>query len=72
MIRIVEASIDEMGVVRLLEPVLLHATRRALVTILDEEEPETVYETARMSKAGLSDWNRPEEDEAWDYLQQEL
>src|SRR5205823_2291653 len=37
MIRTLEAMIDERGTVRLLEAVELPASRRALVTILDEE-----------------------------------
>ena len=34
-----EAIVDENGAVRLLEPIQLHHPRRALVTILDEEQP---------------------------------
>jgi len=37
MIQTFEAIIDEQGQVRLLETVTLPATRRALVTVLDEE-----------------------------------
>jgi len=67
MIRTVEAVIDEHGNVMLLEPVRPMSTRRALVTIL-EEEP--VAETVLLSEAALAeDWNRPEEDEAWAHLQ---
>ena len=67
MIRTVEAVIDENGNVKLLEPVRPTSVRRALVTIL-EEEP--VAETALLSEPSLAeDWNRPEEDEAWAYLQ---
>lgn len=39
--RTVEAIIDEVGNVKLLEPVNLVAPFRALVTILEGEEPET-------------------------------
>ncbi len=67
MIRTFEAIIDEKGFVRLLEPVQSSTVRRALVTIL-EEDPMT--ETALLSESALSvDWDRPEEDEAWAYLQ---
>ena len=67
MIRTVEAIIDEKGRVRLLEPFHPSTTRRALVTIL-EEDP--VAETALLSEAVLSeDWERPEEDAAWAHLQ---
>ena len=66
MIRTVEAIIDDMGRVSLLEPVHPSSARRALVTILDEHP---VAETALLSDAALDEWNRPEEDEAWAHLQ---
>lgn len=73
MIKTVEAIIDEQGQVSLLEPVRLPAVRRALVTILEEEPLPGVAETALLSEASLAkDWNRPEEDEAWAYLQSAL
>lgn len=72
MIRTVEAVIDEQGAVRLLEAVDLPTARRALVTILEEEPSLHVAETALLSGAALAeDWNRPEEDEAWSYLQRD-
>jgi hypothetical protein len=65
----VEAVIDTGGV-RLLEPVSLASPRRALVIILDEEPAALPNETALLSEAALAeDWNRPEEDAAWSYLQ---
>ena len=67
MIRTIEAEIDENGNVRLLESIAPGASRRALVVILDE--PGAGRETALLSEAALSDWNRPEEDEAWSHLQ---
>ena len=70
MIRTVEAIIDEQGNVRLLEAVRLPAVRRALVTILEDEPPVIVHETALLAEAALAaDWNRPEEDAAWSHLQ---
>lgn len=72
MIRTVEATIDEQGNVRLLEPVKLPATRRALVTILEDAPSVSVTETALLSEPALArDWNRPEEDIAWSHLQPE-
>ncbi len=68
MIQTFEAIIDEQGQVRLLETVNLPATRRALVTVLNEE-PAQVSETALLSEQALADWNRPEEDAAWSHLQ---
>jgi len=70
MIRTVEGVIDKDGIVRLLEPVPLPGARRALVMILDEEPGACANETALLSEAALAeDWNRPEEDAAWSYLQ---
>ena len=70
MIQTIEAVIDEQGNVRLLEPVRLAETRRALVTILEEHPTAGVSETALLSEQALGeDWNRPEEDEAWSHLQ---
>ncbi len=69
MIQTVEGVVSADGTVRLLETVPITEPRRVLVTILDEQP--TIYpdETARLSEAALSDWNRPEEDAAWAYLQ---
>lgn len=72
MIRTIEAVIDEQGVVRLLENVHLPSTRRALVTIFEDEPAEQTGETALLSEAALAeDWSRPEEDVAWTHLQSE-
>lgn len=71
MIRTVEAVIDENGQVRLLEMVQLPEARRALVTILEDEPVTKVSETALLSEQALAEgWSKPEEDEAWSYLQQ--
>lgn len=68
--RTVEAVIDEQGAVRLLEEIQLPESRRALVTILEQEPSEYRNETALLSEAALAeDWNRPEEDAAWAHLQ---
>jgi hypothetical protein len=70
MIRTVEAVIDIQGNVRLLESVQLPTARRALVMILEDQPVAGVSESALLSEAALAkDWNRPEEDEAWSYLQ---
>ena len=65
----VEATIDVSGNVKILQPVSITSVRRALLIILDEPSP-TIAETALLSEAALAeDWLRPEEDEAWSYLQ---
>jgi hypothetical protein len=70
MIRTVEAIIDEQGNVKLLEPVALSSTRRALVIILEDVEIVLGNETALLSESALAeDWNRPEEEAAWSHLQ---
>ena len=72
MVRTIEATIDEQGNVRLLEPVKLPSTRKALVTILEDAPSVLVNETALLSERALAkDWNRPEEDVAWSRRQPE-
>jgi hypothetical protein len=63
------AQIDSDGQIRLLEKIKLTKSRKALVTVLDEDI-ETIPESLLFSEAVLAkDWNRSEEDEAWEYLQ---
>lgn len=72
MIRTVEAVIDEDGSVRLLENVQLKASRRALVTILDEQPVQAIDDVTLLSESALAqDWDRPEEDAAWSHVQPE-
>ncbi len=73
MIQTVEAVIDKQGKVQLLQSVNLPENRRAPVTILEEKPRRfAVSETAILSEAALvEDWDRPEEDETWSYLQTE-
>lgn len=68
MLKSLEAVIDENGEVRLVKPVTLPHTCRAIVTIIQDE---SALETALLSEVSLArDWSRPEEDEAWSHLQQ--
>ncbi len=72
MLLTIEAVINERGRVRLLEPLRPGIVRRALVIVRDERPAGSGYDTARLSEAALAgDWERPEEDEAWAYLQVE-
>ena len=65
--RTVRAMVDAKGNVCLLEPIDIAVTCKALVTILDDEEPDS----ALLSEEALArDWLRPEEDEAWAHLQE--
>ena len=71
MIQTLKAVIDEHGIVRLLEDIRLPASRRALVTVLEDDPIDYQAETALLSEAALAeDWNRPEEEAAWAHLQQ--
>lgn len=69
MIRTIEAIVDVQGKVNLAEPIRLSSPRRALVTILEDEAVAPIHESALLSEPALEDWNRPEEDAAWSYLQ---
>ncbi len=63
----IDATVEQDGVVRLSERVRLPHRCRAILTILDYNEPA---ETALLSENVLAeDWNRPEEDEAWAHFQ---
>ncbi|MGC8856775.1 MAG: hypothetical protein ACP5QU_08255 [Anaerolineae bacterium] len=67
-LRSIEVTVEKDGTVRLPQKIKLPARRRAILTILDEPAP--VAETALLSEAALAeDWERPEEDAAWAYLQ---
>ena len=67
-LRSIEVTIEKNGTVRLPKKMKLPAQRRAILTILDE--PALVAETALLSEAALAqDWDRPQEDKAWAYLQ---
>ncbi len=60
--------IETDGRVHLKESVRLIRACRAIVTIIEETD---IAETALLSEESLAeDWNRPEEEEAWSYLQQ--
>ena len=67
----IQATIDINGEVHLLQPVKLDKPAQAVVTILSEDFGQVgADETAILSEASLAeDWNRPEEDEAWAYMQ---
>ena len=68
-VRTIEAVIDGQNNVRLLEPVQVSGSRRALVVILDEPGFD-IPETALLSEPALAEnWDRPEEDAAWSHLQ---
>lgn len=66
MLKAIGATIDTEGQIHLHEPVKLTHSCRAIVTIIEEEIPET----ALLSQQTLvEDWERLEEEEAWSHLQ---
>ena len=70
MLRTIKAVVEADGTVRLLEPVRLGSTRRALLTILEDGDEDSSSSSALLSEAALAaDWSRPEEEAAWAYLQ---
>jgi len=63
-----EATIERDGRIHFREQVKLPPSCRVIVTFLDSQHD--VPETALLSEATLGkDWNRPEEDAAWEHLQ---
>ncbi len=66
MTRTIEVEIDEAGDIHLVDPNLKLPQGRAILTW---PENERIY-PALMSEKALADWLRPEEDAAWEHLQQ--
>jgi len=64
----IPATVSPDGSVSLSEPIHLTGPASAMVTIVLEGD-ETL-EPAYLSERALEDWNRPEEDEAWRYLEE--
>ncbi|HMT12543.1 MAG TPA: hypothetical protein PKA39_13080 [Ignavibacteria bacterium] len=68
MLKTIEASIDKDGNVHLKESIKLKNSRKALVTILEEDD--AVSELTLVSQSTLSrEWDNEEEDKAWAHLQ---
>ena len=69
MIQTLEAIIDMNGNIILPNGIKLDRSKRALITILDEEPKIEILETAILSEVSLAkDWNTAEENEAWQHL----
>lgn len=71
MLKTVEAILERDGRIRLREKMRFSRVRRVMVTFLDDESDATESQNSSiLSESVLStDWNRPEEDEAWQHLQ---
>jgi len=71
MLKSIEGIIDQHGKLRILEKADLPKSRRVIITILDEEPEDELFNLALLSEPALArDWERPEEDEAWSHLAQ--
>jgi hypothetical protein len=70
-----KATVDNKGNLQLPENLVLPTGSQVLITILDKptpQEQEPVNEETLLSEPALAvDWNKPEEDEAWEFLQSE-
>jgi hypothetical protein len=67
MARVVEVEIDDAGGIHPVEPATTLPRGRAFLTWSTPEEASGLL----LSEAALSDWLRPEADQAWAYLQPE-
>ncbi|UYM18552.1 hypothetical protein [Endozoicomonas euniceicola] len=72
MLHTYKATIDQKGNLQLPENIVLPSGSQVLITVLDKPLPDTVNDEALLSEQALAeDWNKPEEDKAWESLQQE-
>ena len=71
MLKTVEAVLEKDGCLRLTEHLDLTHPQRVLVTFLEEKtDSDAAFEAALLSEAALAeDWDRTEEDQAWQHLQ---
>jgi len=63
----IPATVSPDGSVTLSEPLALLEPVAAMLTIVLEDDGQAL-ETALLSEDALGDWNREEEDKAWEYL----
>ena len=74
MVHSLKATVDDKGYIKLPEGFPIPPSRELTILIidpaLDESSPS---DTALLSEPALAkDWSRPEEDQAWQFLQQAL
>ncbi|CAN5291698.1 hypothetical protein BH23VER1_BH23VER1_05430 [soil metagenome] len=68
----IPATVSPDGSVTLSEPIKLPGVVAAMVTlVLDEDDGESIDMALASESALAKDWNHPDEDEAWAYLQEE-
>ena len=68
----IEVIVEKDGRIRPLEPVPVRQGTHAIITFFPEQDEAIINDTAFLSEPALSDWNRPEEEEARAYLQKGL
>ena len=72
MLNTYEATTDEQGNLCIPEGLKLPEGCRILITVLEELPVATTNDEALLSEPSLGvDWNKPEEDDAWNCLNQE-
>ncbi len=69
MLSSIEAVVEKNGRIRPLEPLSVPEGTHAIITFLIGSDEPVENDTGLLSEKSLSDWNRPEEEEAWAYLQ---
>lgn len=74
MIHTYQAIINQQGFVQLLQPLVFEESKRAILIVFDNDVEDSFLEKSAsyiLSESSLEkDWKRPEEDEAWEYLNQ--
>ena len=64
-----KAILGRDGRLRLRQELRFSKERKVLVTLLDEDPADESQYSSNLSESALAkDWNRPEEDEAWQHL----
>ena len=74
MLKTVEAIIHKDGTIHLMEKIDMKTEQRVLITFLDEapDHDGEQIDTALLSEGALcEDWDKAEEDAAWEHLQEE-
>ncbi|WOG26351.1 hypothetical protein [Endozoicomonas sp. 8E] len=67
-----KATVDSKGNLKLPDNLVLPSGSNVLITILEESPGQRVNDEVLLSEPSLAaDWNKPDEDEAWECLQQE-
>lgn len=72
MLQTYKATVDNQGNLKLPDHLVLPSGSQVLITILDDKTDQPINDEALLSESALAeDWNKPEEDEAWESLQPE-